>query len=104
MADDAAAAARPGRAGYRLGVISAAGVYAQLVAAHVGDRGATASALASRQHRGEVGSQIHIVADIDRRLVKSMPGWTSRPGAVGPRALAVIDAMAAPIYLRTLCL
>jgi hypothetical protein len=53
-----------------LAVINAAGVYAQLVAAHVGDRGAAQSAVeiqdASLAARIEVAA--HNVADLDRRL------------------------------------
>jgi hypothetical protein len=53
-----------------LALINAAGVYAQLVAAHVGERGAAESALAV--HRESLDSRIavqqHNVADLDRRL------------------------------------
>jgi len=53
-----------------LAVINAAGVYAQLVAAHVGDRGAATSALetqdAALAARIEVAA--HVVDDLDRRL------------------------------------
>jgi len=51
-------------------VINATGVYAQLVAAHVGERGSTTSAIemrdAARAARLEVAA--HTVADLDRRL------------------------------------
>jgi hypothetical protein len=54
-----------------LAVINAAGVYAQLVAAHVGERGAAQSAIetqdAALAARIEVAA--HTVADLDRRLV-----------------------------------
>jgi hypothetical protein len=53
-----------------LAIINAAGVYAQLVAAHVGERGAAASAMetqdASLAARIEVAA--HVVDDLDRRL------------------------------------
>jgi hypothetical protein len=53
-----------------LAVINAAGVYAQLVAAHVGERGAATSALETQDAvlaaRIEVAA--HTVADLDRRL------------------------------------
>ncbi len=53
-----------------LAVINATGVYAQLVAAHVGERGAAASAIetqdAALTARIEVAA--HSVADLDRRL------------------------------------
>jgi hypothetical protein len=53
-----------------LAVINAAGVYAQLVAAHVGERGATTAAIetqdAALAARIELAS--HNVADLDRRL------------------------------------
>jgi hypothetical protein len=53
-----------------LAVINAAGVYAQLVAAHVGDRGAATSAIeaqdATLAARIEVAA--HVVDDLDRRL------------------------------------
>jgi hypothetical protein len=51
-------------------VINAAGVYAQLVAAHVGERGAAAARIetqdAALAARIEVAA--HTVADLDRRL------------------------------------
>src|SRR5262249_40155521 len=53
-----------------LAVINATGVYAQLVAAHVGERGATTSAIETQgailAARIEVAA--HSVADLDRRL------------------------------------
>jgi len=53
-----------------LAVINATGVYAQLVAAHVGERGAATSAIetqdAALAARIEVAA--HTVADLDRRL------------------------------------
>ena len=53
-----------------LALINAAGVYAQLVAAHVGDRGAATSLVetqaATLAPRNDV--QAHNVADLDRRL------------------------------------
>ena len=53
-----------------LAVINATGVYAQLVAAHVGERGAAQSAIetqdAALAARIEVAA--HTVADLDRRL------------------------------------
>jgi hypothetical protein len=53
-----------------LALINAAGVYAQLVAAHVGERGAATSAIESKDAvlaaRIEVAA--HTVADLDRRL------------------------------------
>src|SRR5712675_443336 len=53
-------------------VINAAGVYAQLVAAHVGERGAAQSAIetqdAALAARIEVAA--HSVADLDRRLAQ----------------------------------
>jgi hypothetical protein len=59
---------RPGRPG--LAVINATGVYAQLVAAHVGERGAAVAAVetqdAALAARIEVAA--HAVADLDRRL------------------------------------
>src|SRR5712664_1723726 len=53
-----------------LDVINATGVYAQLVAAHVGDRGATAARLETQD--AEIAARIevasHAVADLDQRL------------------------------------
>jgi hypothetical protein len=53
-----------------LAVINAAGVYAQLVAAHVGLRGE--AAFAQQVHDAELAAKIdvqaHVVADLDRRL------------------------------------
>jgi hypothetical protein len=53
-----------------LTVINATGVYAQLVAAHVGERGSATSAIEMQEAalavRVEVGA--HAVADLDRRL------------------------------------
>jgi hypothetical protein len=53
-----------------LAVINAAGVYAQLVAAHVGERGAATSAIETQDAvlAAKLESQNHIVADLDRRL------------------------------------
>jgi len=53
-----------------LALINAAGVYAQLVAAHVGDRAAaTSRAEAQTAHLdAKISMQAHNVADIDRRL------------------------------------
>jgi hypothetical protein len=51
-------------------VINAAGVYAQLVAAHVGERGAMASAVETQDAAlaARIDVQAHSVADLDRRL------------------------------------
>jgi hypothetical protein len=53
-----------------LAVINAAGVYAQLVAAHVGDRGAAAASIESQD--AALAARIEVaagkVADLDRRL------------------------------------
>ncbi len=53
-----------------LAVINATGVYAQLVAAHVGERGAAVAGLETRD--GALAARIevaaHTVADLDRRL------------------------------------
>jgi biotin transporter BioY len=55
-----------------LAVIKAAGVYAQLVAAHVGERGAATSAIETQD--ATLGARIevatHNVADLDRRLAQ----------------------------------
>jgi hypothetical protein len=53
-----------------LAVINAAGVYAQLVAAHVGERGAVASAIETQDAAlaARIEVQAHAVADLDRRL------------------------------------
>ena len=53
-----------------LAVINAAGVYAQLVAAHVGERGATTSAIETQDaaFAARIEVAAHNVADIDRRL------------------------------------
>ena len=53
-----------------LAVINAAGVYAQLVAAHVGDRGAATSAIETQDAvlAAKIEVQAHTVADLDRRL------------------------------------
>jgi hypothetical protein len=53
-----------------LAVINAAGVYAQLVAAHVGDRGAATSAIETQDaaFAAKIDVQAHKVADLDRRL------------------------------------
>jgi hypothetical protein len=51
-------------------VINATGVYAQLVAAHVGARGEAQSAIETQDAAlaAKSESQIHIVADLDRRI------------------------------------
>ncbi len=53
-----------------LAVINATGVYAQLVAAHVGERGAATSAVETQTADldAKIGMQTHNVADLDRRL------------------------------------
>jgi len=55
-----------------LAVINAAGVYAQLVAAHVGDRGAATSRLEEQTAdlEAKIGVQAHTVVDLDRRLAR----------------------------------
>src|SRR6266446_1792811 len=55
-----------------LAVINAAGVYAQLVAAHVGDRGAATSHLEAQTAdlEAKISVQAHQVADLDRRLAQ----------------------------------
>jgi hypothetical protein len=55
---------------FGLAVINAAGVYAQLVAAHVGDRGAATSRLEERTADldARIDVQANKVADLDRRL------------------------------------
>jgi hypothetical protein len=53
-----------------LAVINATGVYAQLVAAHVGERGAARSVIETRDAAiaAKIDVQAHAVADLDRRL------------------------------------
>jgi hypothetical protein len=53
-----------------LAVINATGVYAQLVAAHVGERGAALSDVETRDAAltARIDVQAHAVADLDRRL------------------------------------
>jgi hypothetical protein len=53
-----------------LALINAAGVYAQLVAAHVGDRGAATSDIEVKDAAlaAKIDVQAHKVADLDRRL------------------------------------
>jgi hypothetical protein len=53
-----------------LAVINATGVYAQLVAAHVGERGAAALAIETQNAAlaARIDVQAHTVADLDRRL------------------------------------
>jgi len=53
-----------------LAIINAAGVYAQLVAAHVGERGAAQSAIETQDAAlaARIDVQAHAVADLDRRL------------------------------------
>jgi hypothetical protein len=55
-----------------LALINAAGVYAQLVAAHVGDRGAATSHLEAQTAdlEAKISVQAHQVADLDRRLAQ----------------------------------
>jgi hypothetical protein len=55
-----------------LAVINAAGVYAQLVAAHVGERGEAAAAVETQDATlaSRIDVQAHTVADLDRRLVQ----------------------------------
>jgi hypothetical protein len=53
-----------------LAVINATGVYAQLVAAHVGERGAATPAIETQDAAlaARIDVQAHTVADLDRRL------------------------------------
>jgi hypothetical protein len=53
-----------------LAVINATGVYAQLVAAHMGERGAAQSAIETQDAAlaARIDVQAHTVADLDRRL------------------------------------
>jgi hypothetical protein len=53
-----------------LAVINAAGVYAQLVASHVGERGAGQAAIETQTATigARIDAQQHVVADLDRRL------------------------------------
>jgi hypothetical protein len=55
---------------FGLAVINATGVFAQLVAAHVGERGAAQSDLEAKDAAlaAKLESQNHILADLDRRL------------------------------------
>jgi hypothetical protein len=55
-----------------LAVINAAGVYAQLVAAHVGERGNNAAVLETKTAAldSQIGVTTHTVADLDRRLAQ----------------------------------
>jgi hypothetical protein len=55
---------------FGLAVINAAGVYAQLVSAHVGDRGAATSAIETQDAAlaAKIEVAVHKVADLDRRL------------------------------------
>jgi hypothetical protein len=79
-----------------LAVINATGVYAQLVAAHVGDRGPAASAIeiqdAALAARVEVAA--HIVADLDRRpgQIDSTIDETAKRGQT-TKALTAIEAL-----------
>src|SRR5262249_50850357 len=59
-----------GGLGAGLAIINAAGVYAQLVAAHVGERGAAQSAIETQDAAlaGRIEVAAHSVADLDRRL------------------------------------
>jgi hypothetical protein len=53
-----------------IAVINATGVYAQLVSAHMGERGAAASAIETQDAAlaARIDVQAHTVADLDRRL------------------------------------
>jgi hypothetical protein len=55
---------------FGLAVINATGVYAQLVAAHVGERGAATSAIETQNAAlgARIDVQAHTVADLDQRL------------------------------------
>jgi len=76
-----------------LAVINAAGVYAQLVAAHVGERGAATAAIETQDSalaaRIEVAA--HNVADLDRRLgqIDSAIEEATRRGKTGAALVAM---------------
>jgi len=80
---------------FGLAVINAAGVYAQLVAAHVGDRGAATSRLEEQtaDFDARIDVQAHKVADLDRRL--NQIDSTIEEAAKRGRTNAALSAMEA---------
>jgi len=71
-----------------LALINAAGVYAQLVAAHVGERGAATSAVEIQEAalRARIDVQAHTVVDLETGAsAKSIPRSRRQPSAAGPQ-------------------
>jgi hypothetical protein len=78
---------------FGLAVINAAGVYAQLVAAHVGERGAATSRLEAQTAdiEAKIDVQAHKVTDLDRRL--GQIDTTIEEAAKRGRTKTALDAM-----------
>jgi hypothetical protein len=78
---------------FGLAVINAAGVYAQLVAAHVGERGAATSRIEAQTAdiEAKIDVQAHKVADLDRRLAQI--DTTIEEAAKRGRTKTALDAM-----------
>src|SRR6266849_5583229 len=78
-----------------LAVINATGVYAQLVSAHVGERGAATSAVETQDAAlaARIDVQAHTVADLDRRL--GQIDFAIEEAAKRGRTTTALTAMAA---------
>jgi hypothetical protein len=78
---------------FGLAIINAAGVYAQLVAAHVGERGAATSRLEAQTAdiKAKIDVQAHKVTDLDRRL--GQIDTTIEEAAKRGRTKTALDAM-----------
>jgi hypothetical protein len=78
-----------------LAVINAAGVYAQLVAAHVGERGAASAALETQTGRIDASIEVATskVTDLDRRIgqIDTAIEEAAKRGKATKAALAAID-------------
>src|SRR5258708_16661769 len=83
-----------------LAIINAAGVYAQLVAAHVGERGAAQSAIETQDAALAARIEVvaHSVADLDRRLgqIDTVIEEAAKRGRTNPPPSAIPEHPKAP--------
>ena len=74
-----------------LAIINATGVYAQLVAAHVGSRAGAVSAIETQDAAltARIEVQTHTVADLDARVSQIDAAMPRQPSAVAPHRSSI---------------